>query len=823
MEYFPVVSYLLLFACFGALGAPIAAVVFRELKYKGAAFAIPTALIPFAIVVFWLGQITFGRHTVVIALGTVATATSIAYRRGGVPEWDAVARGYGVFALGFLCLVLLRTSSPGITPAGGEQFLHFGLVNALERSGSLPPLDFCYAGEPLRYYYGTQLQVTSFAMLTGTELRYGFNLGIAAFYGVLVVVAYGLSGAIVARRGHSYRLGGVLGAFVVALGGATTTPVRLLTPVLPEGISEPVARAAFGFVARRFHGGDLAAAVAELSAPRTWSWWDTRYVVPGTIQEVPLYSFVKADLHGHALSTGYVLFAAAVAYAYYRMPAEDRRRRAATVFGGLGAIGGVFGFMNTWALPTAGGIAVLAVGAADPDPATLVPGRFGTMLEGASASGGDRSRVSRLGSELRRLALAGGAGGIVVVIGVAVASPFLVFGHVPTNEGIGLLPPRSPIGPFLVVYGGLLAMFALYVVTLGWSTVEGLDRRLLAATGLCLPPALAATVVRFDVDVLALMATSLLVGWLLVCAGRSVGGGSRGDRGGSRGEHGDGRDPTDGGDFAVVLFVAGFGLLLALEVVHARLPEIDLPRWNTALKVAVQGWTLAAAGAGAAAAVVLSRGRTRIAAYRAAVESASDSTPGGGADTATVPDRLAVLRSSVAVALVCLFLVSTLVFPVMVFNQEVANEVAAGTYDPTLDGFEAIETSRPEQAAAIRWLGDRPGRPTIVEAPGPSYRFTSPASTFTGLPTVVGWDHQAEYRSPEAYERRVTHVDEIYADEWTVAAEHLRRYDVVYVYVGPGERDRYGDALRSFDRPEITVAFENGAVTIYRVGGGERG
>jgi len=823
VEYVPVFSYLLLFACFGALGAPIAAVVFRELRYRGAAFAIPTALIPFAIVVFWLGQVTFGRHTIVIALGAVAAATSVAYRRGGVPEWDAVARAYGVFALGFLCLVLLRTSSPGITPSGGEQFLHFGLVNALERSGSLPPMDLWYAGEPLRYYYGTQLQVTGFAMLTGTELRYGFSLGIAAFYGVLVVVAYGLSGAIVAHRGHSHRLGGSLGAFVVAFGGATTTPVRLLTPVLPEVISKPIARAAFGFAARRFHGGDLAAAVAGLSNPRTWSWWYTRYVVPGTIQEVPLYAFLKADLHGHALSTGYVLFAAAVAYAYYRMPAGDRRRRAATVFGGLGAIAGVFGFMNTWALPTAGGIAALAVGAADPDPATLFPGRFGTVLEGASTPGGDRSPVSRFGSELRRLALAGGAGVVVVVIGVAVASPFLVFGHVPTNGGIGLLPPRSPIGPFLVVYGGLLAMFALYLVTLGWP-VEGLDRRLLAATTLCLPPALAATAVRFDVGVLALTATSLLAGWVLVCAGRSAGDESQGDGGGGRSEHGDGRDPTDGGgDFAVVLFVAGFGLLLALEVVHARLPEIDLPRWNTALKVAVQGWTLATAGAGVAAAVVLARARDRIAAYRAAVGSAGDSTPGGETDTVTAPDRLAVLRSSLSVALVCLFLVSTLVFPVMVLNREVGNEVAAGTYDPTLDGFEAIETSRPKQAAAIRWLGDRPGRPTIVEAPGPSYRFTNPASTFTGLPTVVGWDHQAEYRSPEAYERRVIHVDEIYAGEWTVAAEHLRRYDVVYVYVGPGERDRYGDALRSFDRPGITVAFENGAVTIYRVSGDERG
>ncbi len=785
MEYLPVAAYLLFFAFVAAIGAPISAALFRELPKKGAAFAIPAALIPFAIVVFWVGQLSFGRHTIALALGAVAVGASVAYHRGVRPEWRAVAATYGVFAVGFLYLVLLCASAPGITPAGGEQFLHFGLVNALERAGSLPPPDVWYAGESLRYYYGTQLQVASVSMITGTELRYGFNLGIAAFYGVLVVVAYGLSGAIVARRGHSSRLGGALGVAFVALGGATTTPVRLLTPSLPEPIADPVGRAAFGFAAQRFYGGELGAAVADLSDPGAWMWWYTRYVVGGTIQEVPMYSFVKGDLHGHALSTGYVLFAAAVAYGYYLMPAEDRRRRMAAVLG-LGAIAGVFGFMNTWSLPTAGGLAVLAVGAADPHPATLLPGRLAAPLR-AAGSGDDRR--DRLGSELGRLALAGVVGVVVVAIGVAVASPFLVFGHVPSNEGIGFFPPRSPLGPFLVVYGGLLSMVAIYVATLGRPVLAQIDRRYLAFAGLCLPVAVAAAL-RFDLGVFLVAAPPVLFGWFLA--------------------------RTDRGDFAVVLAIAGLGLLLALEVVHARLPRIDPPRWNTALKVAVQGWTLGAAGAGAAAAVVLSDALGRIDAYRRGGDASGDAADLSAAGTGT-PDRRAALRSSLAVVSVCLVVGSTLVFPVMVAQQELGPEVASGGSDLTLDGHEALETSRPAQAEAIRWLDDRPGTPTIVEAPGPSYRFTSPASTFTGLSTVVGWDHQAEYRSPEAYERRVSHVDEIYTGERAVAAERLERYDVTYVYVGPGERDRYGDSLRSFERPAFRVVFENEAVTIYRV------
>ena len=117
----------------------------------------------------------------------------------------------------------------------------------------------------------------------------------------------------------------------------------------------------------------------------------------------------------------------------------------------------------------------------------------------------------------------------------------------------------------------------------------------------------------------------------------------------------------------------------------------------------------------------------------------------------------------------------------------------------------------------IDWLDDRSGTPTILEAPGGPYQFTSPMSTFTGLPTVIGWDHQVEYRSPEAYRSRVTHVDAIYAGDRADAARHLERYDVSYVVVGPNERDRYGRDLRSFDRPAFSVAYENDAVTIYRV------
>jgi len=786
MEYLVVLRYALVLGLLTVLGGPIAALVFQDLPGRGAAFALPTALVPFAIAVFWIGQVTFGLHAVALGAGAVAAGAGLAYRAGARPDWRAVAAGYGLFLVGFAVLVGFRASTPAITPAGGEQFLHFGLVKALERASSLPPEDVWYAGEPLRYYYGTQLQVTAFSMLTGTEPRYGFNLGIATFYGVLFVVAYGLAGAVVAARGRSYRVGGALGAVLVALGGPTTTPVRLLTPHLPAALSDAVAPAAFGFVAARFNDGDLSRTVAELSNPLEWTWWFARYVVPGTIQEVPLYSFVKADLHGHALSTGVVLFAGALAYAYYATPADARLRRAGILFGGLGGVAGVFGFMNTWSLPTAAGLAALTVAAADPHPASLLPGDLGSRLRPGDPAAEGRILASAL-DELWRLWFAAIAGAAVLLIGVAVASPFLVFGQVPSNEGIGLFPPRSPLGPFLVVYGGLLALFAAYVAARGWpATGTTATRRVAVAGVVILPVLLGTSAIAFVLDfgVLAVTAPLLVGAWLLVRSGR--------------------------GGFELVLLVAGVGLLLSLEVVHARLPRIDPPRWNTALKVAVQGWTLAAAGGGAAAAVLLGRGRDRLAAYRSVATARQNVADDRPEIRSTIPAAAGVL-------LVVAILLASLVFPVMVAHVEIGSDVAGGTYEPTLDGQTYLEEYHPDHAAAIRWLDDRRWTPTIVEAPGSPYGFTSPASTFTGLPTVIGWDHQEEYRSVEAYERRVARVDAIYTGDWTAARHTLDRYDVRYVFVGPNERERYGSELRSFDRPSFSVAFEDDAVTIYRV------
>jgi len=813
MDLWLVARWVLVFAGLTVVGAPIAAALFDRLPRKGAAFALPAAVVPLTIVVFWIGRIAFGTGTVWFGAATVGVLSVAAYVRGHRPDWTAVAGAYAVFALGFGFMLLFRGANPGITPYGGEHFLHFGVMKAIMRADALPPGDFWYAGKDLQYYYGTQLQVVEFSILTDTPLRKGMNLGVAAVYGMLVVVAYGLVGSILARADRSYHAGGVLGAFFVAGAGATTTAVRLGTPHLPDGVGHEVTKAAFGFHAARFEGGNLTASVQSLSRPEEWSWWYTRYVVEGTLQEFPMYSFVKADLHGHAMANGYLLFAAALAFVYYLTPREKRKRRLAILFVGMGAVGGLFGFMNTWSLPAVVGLAWLSVAAAGAHPATLVPETIRERLSPAIQRGLDGLQTPPDGTD-RRAVLAHEAGrvvsgafvaGLVGLIGVAIASPFLVFGSVPQNEGVGLLPPRSQLGPFLVIYGGLLALFLTFLAVRARNALEEGRPTTIAAAITIVVSLLVAFL--FDFHVLVVTVPPILAGWWLL--------------------------RTDRAGFETVLIVGGLGLLLSMELLFAKVypwPH-GHTRWNTSLKVAVQGWTLGAAGGGAAAALLFGEAAS-------AIDARLRDLAGGqtrSASVATDSPGTGPVAAVVVVMILLAVIATSAPFAAMTVKGEVledlrnqpgedeeiglTNVTGYNWNELSLDGLAHYDRIRRSQMAAIYWLDDREGTPTIAEAPGREYGWMNPASTLTGVPTVVGWDHQVNFRGDEAYHSRTADVDALYnrSHPWSRAVGTLETYEVEYVYVGEREREVYGTDLRPFDRNAFTVANETASVTIYEV------
>lgn len=117
--------------------------------------------------------------------------------------------------------------------------------------------------------------------------------------------------------------------------------------------------------------------------------------------------------------------------------------------------------------------------------------------------------------------------------------------------------------------------------------------------------------------------------------------------------------------------------------------------------------------------------------------------------------------------------------------------------DPTLDGLRWLRASAPGDPAAIAWIRDHTaGDAVVLEAVGDDYSAFGHArvSTFTGRPTVMGWEgHEVQWQHEPG--SRKADVQTLYTTaDPAQARELLERYGVDYVVVGPIEQTTYGDA-----------------------------
>ncbi len=127
-----------------------------------------------------------------------------------------------------------------------------------------------------------------------------------------------------------------------------------------------------------------------------------------------------------------------------------------------------------------------------------------------------------------------------------------------------------------------------------------------------------------------------------------------------------------------------------------------------------------------------------------------------------------------------------------------------------IDGIAWLAEKYPEDYMAIEWFNrtvlarNRESLPVIVEADGDSYTDYARYSTFTGLPTVIGWAvHEWLWRGTyDVVAPRREDVRLIYEsadDEQT--RQILSRYNVSYIIVGTLERQKYPALLEEkFER-----------------------
>lgn len=587
-----------------------------------------------------------------------------------------------------------------------EQFMDLAFLNASYHASSYPPYDPWMAGKTLNYYYYfSYLMMAVLGRLSGVPAASAYNLSLSYLYALLLTGAYSI--------------------------GYVLTRSRVWAAAAP---------AAVGVV------GNWWAAFGQVSQGRLpnnthlWFFASTRVVEgPGdfTINEFPFFSYLLGDLHPHVIALPLTLLLVALGIAFLLDRDCGRPDHSTWLVVAAGVVLGSLLAANSWDYPTY----LLLIG----------------VFLGISA-------YRRGRGWLKRWTLT-----VAAVIGLSFLcySP-LFLDFKPATYGLGFVHTRSPLVPFLAVFGLFLigGAFLLFSIlrpadesgevgsprrslrdryTSSGRYAAALVLRSLATTGLlvvgsaALLAAAADSVLPLALDLSFAAAGVMVLRKLLA------------------------REESSPADIAAVsLLVVGCFILALTELVHIRDTFAGTPsyRMTTVFKLYYQAWTLL----GLAAVY----GAFRVLARRA---------PGWSVKRTAA---LAVLALGTGASLVY-----TLLAPWSIALSY------PDPHDTGLSGMAWMQRALPGDYAAITWLqGHAAPTAVVLEAPSTQYNWLSRISTFSGRPTVIGWaTHEEQLRRGQAdIKRRVRDVNRIYRTHDPAVARHLlRRYRVQFVILGRPE------------------------------------
>ena len=352
-----------------------------------------------------------------------------------------------------------------------------------------------------------------------------------------------------------------------------------------------------------------------------------------------------------------------------------------------------------------------------------------------------------------------------LVVGVLAWLPYTL-NYAPGSRGIGVVTVRSEAIDYFQVFGLLLIGVVVTLAVLLWDARP--DGRLFLVVMLA---AGAGATLIVGGEVVVALASLLVLSTYALWSRR--------------------REP--GLAALLWLLVAGLGLLTAVETLYVD-DFFGSPneRMNTVFKLHYQAWGLLAVASGPG--LILT--------WRRLVK------PGGL--------RLTLTRSAV-VTVFALLAVPALAYPIVATRAKTEASVVSGS----LDGLAADRHSRPSEVAAAEWLRvHAPRHAVLLEAPGRAYSGDSRMSTWTGIPSVIGWtQHEELWReSDPRIAARTADIDTAYrTDDSALRRAVLDRYAVTHVVAGDSERERYGFDIAQRLGRDLAAVYSNGGTTIFEI------
>ena len=214
----------------GLAAAPLAALVLGRLPGAGLGFAKPLGLLLIGWLVWMAGSlhlVPYGRGAIAGAFALVAAAgAAAALRQRGLarrlrasgepsgplrrrraarlaaralPGDDRARRplflgAEAVFAVTYAAMALLVAYAPDVWNT--EKPMDMAFITAINASDTFPPHDPWMAGETLNYYYLGHLLLAMPMHVLGLEPSVGYNLALAALFGLAATAVFTLAGSL---------------------------------------------------------------------------------------------------------------------------------------------------------------------------------------------------------------------------------------------------------------------------------------------------------------------------------------------------------------------------------------------------------------------------------------------------------------------------------------------------------------------------------------------------------------------------------------------------------------------------------------------------
>jgi YYY domain-containing protein len=277
-----------------------------------------------------MGILPYGRFSVALFFFIILSASYFTFKRDKKPILKFMSQNKmllfaneALFLGAFILFVIVRLFDSSISDA--EKPADFMLMNGAFRTDYFPFQDPWLSGYTSQNYYFGHLAASTLAKLTDIAPQVAYNLAVATFFSLTILLSFSIVYNLTQRR-----LYGFLGAVFVTISGNLSSILQI---------------ASF----RRILPFDY--------------WLSAHYIIPGTINEFPFFSFLHADLHAHMLALPFTLNILLLLLNYFKAdryvsPLEDLYEALcilALAFS-LGAL-----IINPIDMPTYAGLAVLSV------------------------------------------------------------------------------------------------------------------------------------------------------------------------------------------------------------------------------------------------------------------------------------------------------------------------------------------------------------------------------------------------------------------------------------------------------------------------------